>query len=142
METEWQVMRDPHAKRFGPLPNAAGTIARLAYTRLKEAGCDPALLLKKAGLTLHQIGDPSVWLRVRDQISFLNLAANVFPSGSPEQSRRLRLARNAPQLSATALWSASSRAVGPFPTTAMTVPISVRPMLTPASHLTRRTAKR
>jgi hypothetical protein len=35
------------------------------------------LLLKKAGLTLHQIEDSGVPLKVRDQISFLNLAANA-----------------------------------------------------------------
>ena len=70
-------MRDPDAQRFGPLPRAAGAITRLAYARAREAGVDLELLLKKAGLTLNQIGDPGVRLRVRDQISFLNLAANA-----------------------------------------------------------------
>jgi AraC-like DNA-binding protein len=72
-----QAMRDPTARRLGPLPSASGTITRLAYARSKEAGVDVVLLLKKAGLTLHQIEDSSVRLRVRDQISFLNLAANA-----------------------------------------------------------------
>ncbi len=70
-------MRDPNANHLGSLPNANGTITRLAYARSKEAGVDLVLLLKKAGLTLHQIEDPDVRLRVRDQISFLNLAASA-----------------------------------------------------------------
>ena len=70
-------MNDPPAKRNSPLPNASGTMTRLAYTRSKEAGVDVELLLKKAGLTLHQIEDPGVRLEVRDQISFLNLAADA-----------------------------------------------------------------
>jgi AraC-like DNA-binding protein len=72
-----QAMRDPSAKRLGTLPNASGTITRLAYARSKEAGVDVVSLLKKAGLTLHQIEDPAVRLKVRDQISFLNLAADA-----------------------------------------------------------------
>ena len=70
-------MSDPLAKRPDPLPNASGTMTRLAYARSKEAGVDVDLLLKKAGLTLHQIEDPGVRLKVRDQISFLNLAADA-----------------------------------------------------------------
>jgi AraC-like DNA-binding protein len=70
-------MRDTNVKRLGSLPSATGSITRLAYARAKEAGVDLKLLLDKAGLTLHQIEDPSVRLRVRDQISFLNLVANA-----------------------------------------------------------------
>lgn len=70
-------MRDPDANHLGSLPNAAGTIARLAYARAKEAGLDLGLLLKKAGLTLHQIEDPGVRFRVQHQISFLNFAADA-----------------------------------------------------------------
>jgi AraC-like DNA-binding protein len=44
---------------------------------LKEAGVEVEPLLKKVGLILHQIEDPSARLRVRDQISFLNLAASA-----------------------------------------------------------------
>ena len=43
------------AEHCGPLPNATGTITRLAYAKSKDGGVDLALLLKKAGLTLHQI---------------------------------------------------------------------------------------
>jgi AraC-like DNA-binding protein len=70
-------MGEPNAKRLAPLPNATGTITRLAYARTKAAGLDLGLLLKKAGLTLHQVEDPSVRLRVKDQISFLNFAADA-----------------------------------------------------------------
>jgi AraC-like DNA-binding protein len=70
-------MREPDAKHLGPLPNATGAITRLAYARAKEAGIDLELPLKKAGLTVRQIDDPNQRLRVRDQISFLNLIADA-----------------------------------------------------------------
>jgi AraC-like DNA-binding protein len=57
------------------LPSASGGIARLAYTRAKEAGLAVDLLVRKAGLRLREMDDPSRQLRVRDQIEFLNLAA-------------------------------------------------------------------
>jgi Arabinose-binding domain of AraC transcription regulator, N-term len=77
MEAEGQFMRDSDAKPLGSLPNASGGITRLAYARAKEGGVNVVLLLKKAGLTLHQIENPGALLKVRDQIHFLNLAANV-----------------------------------------------------------------
>jgi hypothetical protein len=64
-------MRDPGTKRLGPLPSANGAITRLACARAKEAGVDLELLLKKAALTLRQLEDPNVRLRVRDQITTL-----------------------------------------------------------------------
>ena len=70
-------MRDPDAKRLGPLPNASGAITRLAYARAKRMGVDVELLSKKAGLSLHQIEDRGARLKVRDQITFLNLAADA-----------------------------------------------------------------
>jgi AraC-like DNA-binding protein len=74
---EGDFLREPDVKRVGPLPSATGGIARLAYAQAKEAGIELEPLLKKAGLTLHQIEDPSIRLRVRNQISFLNLAAGA-----------------------------------------------------------------
>ena len=68
-------MRDPAASHFCPFPNAAGIVTRLAYARAEAAGVDTASLLKMSGLTLRQIEDPSIRLRVRDQIGFLNHAA-------------------------------------------------------------------
>jgi AraC-like DNA-binding protein len=70
-------MRNLNAKRLDSLPNASGTITRLAYARLKGAEVDVASMLKKAGLTLDQIENPDVRLKVRDQIGFLNLAADA-----------------------------------------------------------------
>ena len=70
-------MRDADAKSLGSLPNASGGITRLAYARAKEAGVNLGLLLKKTGLAPDQIEDPRTRLKVRDQISFLNLASNA-----------------------------------------------------------------
>jgi AraC-like DNA-binding protein len=63
------------AKRLGTVPNAYGTLTRLAYAHAKASGMDPRALLKKANLTLQQINNVSLRLRVRDQIRFLNLVA-------------------------------------------------------------------
>ena len=70
-------MSDPEVTRFGVLPSAVGTIARLACTRAIASGIEVGPLLKKANLSLQQIDDPTVRLNVRDQISFLNLAADA-----------------------------------------------------------------
>jgi hypothetical protein len=69
-----RLLSEP-AARVGALPTASGAITRLAYAHAKEAGLELEPLLKKAGLTVHQIEDPGVRLRVRDQIRFLNLVA-------------------------------------------------------------------
>jgi len=78
---EATVVGDPESlaegKRFGALPTATGGITRLAYARAKAAGVDTDLLLKQAGITQQQIDDPGLRLNVRDQISFLNLAADA-----------------------------------------------------------------
>ena len=70
-------MSDPEVKRLGALPSAVGTITRLASAQTAAAGIDVGPLLKKAGLTPQQIDDPTVRLNVRDQITFLNLAADA-----------------------------------------------------------------
>ncbi len=67
-------MSDPTA-RVGALPTASGTITRLAYAHAKDAGVELEPILKKTGLTVHQIEDPGVRLKVRDQIRFLTLVA-------------------------------------------------------------------
>jgi AraC-like DNA-binding protein len=56
------------------LPRATGGIARLAYAHAKDA---VAPLLKKAGLTPLEMDDANIRLKVRDQIHFLNLAADA-----------------------------------------------------------------
>ena len=63
------------AERLGKLPNAAGTITRLAYSHAKASGIDAQALLAKASLTLQQIKNPNLRLRAGDQIRFLNLVA-------------------------------------------------------------------
>jgi AraC-like DNA-binding protein len=68
---------DPEVKPLGTLPSAVGAMARLAYARTIAAGLDAGPLLKKAGLTPQQIDDATVRINVRDQINFLNLAADA-----------------------------------------------------------------
>ena len=70
-------MADSGFNRFSNIPNASGGLSRLAYARAKAAGIDVAPLLKKSGLTLEQMNDPKARVRVRDQISFLNLIADA-----------------------------------------------------------------
>jgi AraC-like DNA-binding protein len=65
------------AKRLGTLPNANGTLTRLAYAHAKANGLDPRAPLKKANLSLQQINNSNLRLRVRDQIRFLNLVADA-----------------------------------------------------------------
>jgi AraC-like DNA-binding protein len=72
---ESSVVDDGVAVHAGAHPTASGALTRLAYAHAKAAGFDVAPFMKRAHLTLPQIEDPSVRLRVRDQISFLNLVA-------------------------------------------------------------------
>jgi AraC-like DNA-binding protein len=76
-DVEGQFMSGPKATHLGSHPNASGGLTRLAYAKAKEAGVDLLSLLKKAGLTDDQIEDPRARLKVRDQISFLNLAGDA-----------------------------------------------------------------
>jgi AraC-like DNA-binding protein len=91
-------MGDSEARRFGGLPSAAGGLTRLAYARVKAAGLDPQPPLKKAGLTLAQIEDPGIRIRVRDQIAFLNLVSDAlhdellgFHLAAPSELREIGL---------------------------------------------------
>src|SRR5215510_14109507 len=63
------------ASGLGVIPNATGTLTRLAYEYAKANGIEARPLLKRANLSLHQIKDTSLRLNVSDQIKFLNLAA-------------------------------------------------------------------
>jgi AraC-like DNA-binding protein len=63
--------------RHDTMPSAGGAISRLAYARAKEEGVEVELLLRKAGLTQQQMDDPATRLNVRDQIKFLELAAEA-----------------------------------------------------------------
>ena len=67
------VMARANIKHLGTLPNAYGTLTRLAYAHAKAAGIDTRTLLEKANLTLQQINDTALKLRVRDQSRCLDL---------------------------------------------------------------------
>jgi AraC-like DNA-binding protein len=56
-------------------PSATGGIARQVYSRLRKTGIKATPLLTKAGLSIAQIRDRNVRLKVRSQIKFLELAA-------------------------------------------------------------------
>jgi AraC-like DNA-binding protein len=59
------------------LPTASGGIVRLAYRQARNAGVDVNALLKQAGLSVSQGTDEQLRVAARDQISFLNLAADA-----------------------------------------------------------------
>jgi AraC-like DNA-binding protein len=59
------------------MPSATGGIARLVYARMREAGVQTAPLLSRAGLTVEQIDDHGVRLKVQSQIRFLELGAEA-----------------------------------------------------------------
>src|SRR5690242_7773605 len=65
------------AMRLGALPNATGALTRLAYTHANTKGADPRPWLRHVNITPHQIRDTNARLHVRDQIEFLNLAAEA-----------------------------------------------------------------
>jgi AraC-like DNA-binding protein len=68
---------EAHHKEFGTIPSATGGIARLAYARAKQADLPLQSLLSTAGLTTTQIEDRHARLKVKDQIRFLELVADV-----------------------------------------------------------------
>ncbi len=69
-------MPGSETKRFSAVPTATGGITRLAYARALASGVQLQPLLTAAGLTVAQVEDRRVRLRVRDQIAFLALVAN------------------------------------------------------------------
>jgi AraC-like DNA-binding protein len=70
-------MNNLDAKRLGAIPTAGGGIARLAYARARQAGTELMPLLRKVGITTERIKDRHSRLPVRQQIHFLDLAANA-----------------------------------------------------------------
>lgn len=70
-------MRKPHTKGLGTLPSATGRMVRLAFDQATKAGIDVGSMLKEAGISRHQIGIAEERIRVRDQIQFVNLAADA-----------------------------------------------------------------
>jgi AraC-like DNA-binding protein len=65
--------------KIGAVPTAAGGIARAAYARAAVSLPNAASLVKRAGLTLKQLEDPSFRIPVERQITFLNLVAERLP---------------------------------------------------------------
>jgi AraC-like DNA-binding protein len=63
--------------RIQSVPSATGGIARHVYARMLEAGIHVKPLLKKAGLSVEEIEDRDVRLKVRSQIKFLELGATA-----------------------------------------------------------------
>lgn len=68
-------VRASRPARIQSIPSATGGIARKVYLRMRKAGIQAAPLLRKAGLSVEQISDRNVRLKVRSQIKFLELGA-------------------------------------------------------------------
>ena len=71
------TVRDSNGNDLDGFPSAMGIVTRLACGRLKNEGLEVKALLHKAGLTEQQIDDPCSRLAVKDQIRFLDLAAEA-----------------------------------------------------------------
>jgi AraC-like DNA-binding protein len=70
-------VHDSNGNDLDGFPSAMGIVTRLACGRLRNEGVDVKALLHKAGLTEQQIDDPCSRLAVKDQIRFLDLAAET-----------------------------------------------------------------
>jgi AraC-like DNA-binding protein len=64
-------------KQLAGLPTAQGGLSRLAADRVRKAGIKLGPLLSRVGLTIDQIGDPEHRISVRNQIAFLETAAEA-----------------------------------------------------------------
>jgi AraC-like DNA-binding protein len=71
------LMRKSGFQRGDLRPHAAGTLARLACTRAREAGIDVAPLMAKADVTRRQVEDDDIRLPVQSQIKFVELIADA-----------------------------------------------------------------
>ncbi|HXX09284.1 MAG TPA: AraC family transcriptional regulator ligand-binding domain-containing protein [Pseudolabrys sp.] len=63
-------------KQISTLRSCGGLLSRLAYERARREGADVATMLRESGLTARAINDKDVPLAVRNQIKFVELAAN------------------------------------------------------------------
>jgi AraC-like DNA-binding protein len=68
-------------KQLVSLPTAQGGLSRLAADRVRRAGIKLEPLLSRAGLTLDQIDDPEQRIDARNQIAFLEIAADALNDG-------------------------------------------------------------
>ena len=64
-------------KQLASLPRASGGLSRLAASRVRGAGIRLEPLLTRAQLTVDQIGDPEQRIDARDQVAFLEIAAEA-----------------------------------------------------------------
>ena len=71
------MVRQANVHGTGRLPSTGAIIARLAYAHARAAGVALEPLAAKAGLTCRQIEDSRARMSVRDQIRFLDAAAEV-----------------------------------------------------------------
>src|SRR4029453_5149558 len=62
--------------KLNAVPTAGGGITRAAFTCMTQAGLDGRPLLKRAGLSAQQMANPRNSIAVKNQIKFLNLAAD------------------------------------------------------------------
>ncbi len=69
--------RSPSPRRLSAVPSCAGLVTRLAYARARRAGADLRPVLRKAGLTVHDIKDEAIPIGVSAQINFLNSLADA-----------------------------------------------------------------
>jgi AraC-like DNA-binding protein len=78
-EVEHAMTGTPDAGRrqFALVPSATGVIARLAYARAKKAGITLPPLLSQSGLTVAEIENRHLRLKVKGQIAFLGLVADA-----------------------------------------------------------------
>lgn len=74
-------MPSSQPERFNSIPSATGAIARLACTRLRELGKDPAAVLTKVKAKPEQVYDDTIRLEVPKQIKILELASQELQDG-------------------------------------------------------------
>jgi AraC-like DNA-binding protein len=70
----------PRKRQISLLPTASGGIARAAYAKVAQRP-DLESLLRRSGLTMRQINNSKARLLVKNQITFLNLAAEASQDG-------------------------------------------------------------
>jgi AraC-like DNA-binding protein len=64
-------------RRLASLPTASGGLSRLAANRVRRGDIKLEPLLSRVGLTIDQIGDPERRIDARNQIAFLEIAAEA-----------------------------------------------------------------
>jgi|SRR5215831_3400470 len=68
--------------KLAGLPTAQGGLTRLAADRVRRAGIRLEPLLTRVGMTIEQIDDPELRISARDQIAFLEVAAEALHDDS------------------------------------------------------------